>query len=147
MQAIGKFVRRPPVERRLILRAGVLVGGMRVGLTLLPFRWVRAAVGRVGRTSPSPPRSPRRPEELARAVTAVSRFVPRATCLTQALALQVLLAREGHRSDLQIGVAKADGRLEAHAWVENEGRILIGEHGSRFTPLAAPDRAGTSQAG
>ena len=61
------------------------------------------------------------------------------TCLVQALALQVLLEREGFPASLCIGVARGQrGQLEGHAWVESQGRILIGgsEHGC-YTPLEA----------
>ena len=38
--------------------------------------------------------------------------------------LQQLLRRHGIESDLRIGTRKAEGRFEAHAWVECEGSIL-----------------------
>jgi hypothetical protein len=62
---------------------------------------------------------------LERAVRLASRLVPRATCLTQALALNHLLARHGHASTVQIGVRKHDGRFAAHAWVECSGGTLL----------------------
>jgi hypothetical protein len=43
------------------------------------------------------------------------------------MAMQVLLGRLGQRSELRLGVArKLGGQLEAHAWVETQGRIVIG---------------------
>ena len=33
----------------------------------------------------------------------------------------------GHDSELHIGVAHEDGAFAAHAWVEQDGRVLIGE--------------------
>ena len=77
-------------------------------------------------------------DELAWAVEAASRYVPRATCLVQALALQALCARRGQATALRIGVAHGERReLEAHAWLEGEGRILIGSRGSTgFAPLS-----------
>ena len=75
-------------------------------------------------------------------MAAASRRVPKATCLTQAIALRTLLARDGKESELRIGVAKAeDGRLEAHAWLESDGRIVIGgRESSRFAVLAAGEK-------
>ena len=72
-------------------------------------------------------RSAYAPERLAWAVTAASRRVPAATCLTQALALHLLCRRRGWPTQLQIGVARSDGAFRAHAWVEHDGKILIGE--------------------
>jgi len=55
------------------------------------------------------------------------RFLPERPCLTQALVLQYLLLRRGDDStELHIGVTKTDEELQAHAWVERSGRVLIG---------------------
>ena len=54
-------------------------------------------------------------------------------CLTQALALQWLLRRHGEESSLQIGVRKnQDGEFAAHAWLEQDGQVLIGGKSSPF---------------
>jgi len=60
------------------------------------------------------------------AVKASSRFVPCATCLTQAMAARMLLSIYGHKADLRIGVLREDDDLKAHAWLEKDGRVLIG---------------------
>ena len=61
------------------------------------------------------------------AVSAAARRVPQATCLTQALATQIMLGRRGHRTTLQLGVMKSEtGKMDAHAWLEREGKVLIG---------------------
>ena len=51
----------------------------------------------------------------------------------------VLLAREGHKSNVHIGVTKGDGRLlKAHAWVECDGEVLVGGEEARlFKPLTS----------
>jgi len=65
--------------------------------------------------------------QVAWAVEAASRRIPGATCLTQGMATQVILGRLGQRSELRLGVTrKPDGQLEAHAWVESQGRIVSG---------------------
>ena len=45
-------------------------------------------------------------EQMVWAVTVVSRYLPGATCLTQALAAQALLTQSGFPSQVEIGVAK-----------------------------------------
>ena len=54
--------------------------------------------------------------------------MPRATCLVQALSTQILLGRHGHAGKVHIGVA-LDPELgfRAHAWVESQGKILVGD--------------------
>ncbi|MEN3340509.1 MAG: hypothetical protein V7647_4185 [Acidobacteriota bacterium] len=104
----------------MLAHAWLVVLGMRLGLWFLPWpRLMRvAAPSRVGTRGLTPGR-------LERAVRLGSRLVPRATCLTQALALNHLLARHGHASTVQIGVRKSQGRFAAHAWVECSGGTLL----------------------
>ena len=57
----------------------------------------------------------------------------RGRCLARALAAEVLLERTVHVPRLVIGIAAPEnGALRSHAWVERDGRILIG--GSRSEP-------------
>src|SRR5437762_9506584 len=128
MKRLRKFLLLTAAERNLLIRTVLLLGAIRVGLSLLTFRTLRSLLARV-----TPARGGFRalrhssPDQVARAVTAASRYVPRATCLTQALAAQVLLTRQGYPVCLRIGVAKGEGgQLEAHAWVENQGKVVIG---------------------
>jgi hypothetical protein len=66
------------------------------------------------------------------------------TCLNQALAAQMLLAQRGYPALLHIGVAKGkEGQFQAHAWVESEGKVVIGGSGPEcFTPLAVLEETG-----
>lgn len=68
-------------------------------------------------------------KKIGSRVKRVSRYVPGATCLTQALAAHVLINLSGHSSKLQIGVVKEDdGELKAHAWLESCGKVIVGNH-------------------
>jgi Transglutaminase-like superfamily len=78
-------------------------------------------------------------DKIAWAVAVASRYVPAATCLTQALAGQILLAHYGEAALLRIGVAKNEaGKLEAHAWVESRGRVVIGDSRELFRYTVLP---------
>jgi hypothetical protein len=121
----------------------LLVAFIRLGLWAMPFVVIRRLARRWGRhTSHDGPAGRRRPEALVRAVRRVGRFVPRASCLTQALAAEVLLGRAGHAPRLRIGLRREDsGALSAHAWVENGGEVVFGDREvERFTPLPALER-------
>lgn len=60
-----------------------------------------------------------------------------ALCLPRALAAQTMLRRRGIASRLCLGVAREGGALRAHAWVEVEGRTMVGgAEAARFTRLA-----------
>jgi hypothetical protein len=85
------------------------------------------------------------PERIAWAVRVTSQYVPKATCLAQALATQVLLAQGGKYSEISIGVAKGEkSPLEAHAWVEMNDSVLIGggqiDHYTLITSLKRKER-------
>ncbi len=66
-------------------------------------------------------------DRLVWSVGVVSRYIPKATCLAQAITTQLLLQQAGHQACLHIGVTEAEeGGLKAHAWVESQGKVLIG---------------------
>ncbi len=75
---------------------------------------------------------------VARAVDVVGDVWPGlGNCLVKAVAAVTLLRRHELPGSLCIGVArKAGGGLEAHAWVESGGEVLLGgDDLERFTPL------------
>lgn len=125
-------------ERRLAASALLVVVVIRASLWLLPFRVLHRAVAFLTRRfSRSASPAAISADAVAWAVTVAARRVPAATCLTQALAGMLLLARHGHEAELRVGVAKGDdGALRAHAWVDSGGRtILGGSESAAFTPF------------
>jgi Transglutaminase-like superfamily len=124
MSPFLKLWRLDPAERRLVLGAAVVAGGVRVGLSLLPFGRLQRILTLLARGHAKHPIPAGR---IAWAVAAAGRRVPGATCLVQALAAQVLLARHGHVAELRIGVARATEGIEAHAWLERDGEPIFGE--------------------
>ncbi len=133
MSRLRKFRALTSAERHLLLQAMALLLVVSFALRTLPFRWadqlrgwfVDRRLGRGARVSPAPQR-------VTWAVAAAGRVLPRArTCLTQAIAAQILLARYGLSTQLCFGVVlREPANLLAHAWLEHEGRILIGGEGS-----------------
>ncbi len=67
------------------------------------------------------------PERVAALVDRAGRWAPvRTTCLTRALVLSWMLRRQGVITTLRIGVARRDGTLTAHAWLETRGGTIPG---------------------
>lgn len=65
-------------------------------------------------------------QTIARMISiAATHSVYKANCLKKSLMLWWLLRRRGISADLRIGVQKENGRLNAHAWVEINGMVLI----------------------
>ena len=146
MRQLYRFLTLPPGERRLLMKAALLLALIRLSLGMVPFPvFRRLVVGRqrVGLVAANGDR--RLADQVVWAVTAVSQRAPcwASTCLSRALTLQAMLAHRGLLSRLHVGVMRdLQGKLEAHAWVEREGRILIGGTPAdidRFSPLAAFD--------
>lgn len=139
MGRLYKLLRLLVADRCLLVKAVLLVGAVRVGLWLLPFRVLRRLLA--GLSPANAQLQQGDPALIGRVVWAVkvaSHYIPAATCLTQALATQALLSRRGHPAILRIGVTKSEaGKFQAHAWVEYQGKVVIGGSGARshFTPL------------
>jgi len=82
------------------------------------------------------------PETLKSFALAVRRsavLVPGASCLTQALAVQFMLARRGFTSSIKVGVREEGGKILAHAWLISADRVVIGGSGTdlaAYTPIA-----------
>ncbi|WP_164714175.1 lasso peptide biosynthesis B2 protein [Chitinophaga rhizosphaerae] len=51
--------------------------------------------------------------------TAASR---KGRCLSQSLAMRFMLGRKGISTDLRIGICQEHGKMEAHAWLEKDGK-------------------------
>jgi len=133
-----KFWQLAPVERRLLFGALGSMIGARVGLWLLPLRWILAYLKRLQlQTSEFLENSEVSTTQIAWAVRTAGRHLPGGgNCLVQALAGQFMLVRRGVVSQLRIGATKKDGEFKAHAWVEYEGKTIIGAAGaSQYTPF------------
>lgn len=125
---------RPLRVPLLFLRALWRVASIRVLLTTISFPRVRRHVDRLSQAR-SRAMKASSPQAIAGAVRSASRLVPGASCLTQALAARVLLEQGEHASRLHIGVSREHGDFEAHAWVEHDGAIIIGDIERTFVSL------------
>ena len=165
---LRRFLRLPPTRRRALLTSAAVVAFVRLLLWLLPSASLwrllrRTALGGPDRARAwqpvakaplhsngatrgfttgcwSPARRDALSDEIAWSVTTAARYIPRATCLTQALAAQWLHTRAGCATRLRLGVTRgADGVFRAHAWLERDGRVVVGgeERGAyaAFPPL------------
>ncbi len=151
-RGLQKLWRHPWRNWWMLFRASVLTVAVRAGLSLWPLGRVTRGLRRAAQWRP--PRSTSTPRYRMRAAWAARavgrRFLPERPCLTQALVLQYLLLRRGDdEAELHIGVAKNEDGLQAHAWVERNGRVLIGGADSpqeyeRFDDLTRKVRSTTS---
>lgn len=137
MRTVRRFAQLTMAEQLILLRVLLVVAVARATLCVLPVEAARklvarAATGTAGHSI----------NQLVWAVRVTSRYLPDATCLTQALAAQALLARSGYPSQVEIGVAKDESRrFQAHAWVVCQGQVVLGgQKIERYNPLLTLER-------
>jgi hypothetical protein len=140
---VARFRSLPSSDRDLFLVALVAIVTVRVGLWATSFRRLRRSVERIaprrGRADPTPGEADR----IGWAVGSAARFVPNATCLPRALAAEAILRRRGHPAHLRLGVTRDGGGVQAHAWVESYGRVVVGDGDvERFAPLVRHEFGG-----
>lgn len=140
MKRLRKLLRLSAGDYQLLLKTFVLLGLVRLGLWLLPFPNLRQAIAKV--SQPNPKQLQVKQVSVGKIIWAVnvsSYYMPGGVkCFARALTTQVLISRQGYSPQLRIGVAKGEGgQFEAHAWVEIQGQVIIGNlvDLSRFTPL------------
>lgn len=123
-----------PEDLWAFARAWGLLLAADLGLRALPFarvdRWLSPAVS-------SPAEEPAVGRLVWATEAAARHHLYPMRCLPKALCLRWLLGRHGIESTLRIGVARQDGALAAHAWVERQGRPVGEAPGveERFAPL------------
>jgi acetylornithine deacetylase/succinyl-diaminopimelate desuccinylase-like protein len=136
MAGLVRFLGLSGPDRRLVLRAAAWLAVVRLALWTRPFARVRELVAVAADTTSRAPAVA--PGRLAWAIEAAAQAVPGASCLTQALAAEIMLERSGEHPELKIGVATDREAFEAHAWLELDGRPLVGARDlERYAELGA----------
>ena len=123
-------------ERLLVAEAAVLLVGVGAAVRVVAYTRVRALLGSL----PAPlPESDTAPEDVRWAVSAGGGAVPGdPSCLVRALVAEAMLERRGHETALRFGVDDAGADMEAHAWLESGGEIIVGgESREAYTRLEA----------
>ena len=139
MRRLRRFLRLSSSERGLLMRAILFVTLTRVGLWLLPLQAVRHELARVSQAPPQPSSNDLSClDAIAWAVKAASRYIPHATCLTQALAAQVLVERAGLPSRVCLGVARGEGRTSGPTpgWRARAGSWWVGPPSNSTPPCS-----------
>ncbi|MFB0613913.1 lasso peptide biosynthesis B2 protein [Aurantiacibacter poecillastricola] len=109
-------------ELRACLIAFFVIAAVRLLLSLKGYGWLRQRLPAAGPAAPSRHYA----RAVARRVRRLAPAIPGATCLTQAVSAQYILARSGHPVRIIIGVRGANREFGAHAWLVCEDEILLG---------------------
>ncbi|WP_066384674.1 lasso peptide biosynthesis B2 protein [Anabaena sp. CA = ATCC 33047] len=143
MKRLLKFLFLNHSDRLLLINTFLLLLFVNLGLWLLPFSQLRTLLNKINQPNISVNQTTI--GKIIWAVDVSTKFVPGAKCLARALTCQVLMTRRGYSPELRIGVAKDEqGKLEAHAWIENQGKVVIGHLAnlSSYKPLPSLPRNG-----
>lgn len=129
MDRIRRFLSASTGEKVRLTIAAIQLSLLPLLLSALPFSRVRSTGIRASSLLAQYVSATPRPEELAHLVDSVDNHLPgHRTCLVRSLTVEMLLRLYGYSPDHRIGVKKTQaGALEAHSWLELEGRILIGK--------------------
>ncbi|MBW4616713.1 MAG: lasso peptide biosynthesis B2 protein [Desmonostoc vinosum HA7617-LM4] len=137
-----KFIVLDYQTKKLLINTFMLLVLVRIGLWLLPFKTVQQLLSNLNHTKPKfREKYHISIDKIVWAVEVSSHYMPGGVkCLARALTGQVFMSRHGYTSNLCIGVAKSEaGELKAHAWLENQGQVVIGNVAdlSHFSQMAS----------
>ena len=143
MNKLLTFLRLNLRDKYLLIRIAFLMLAIRLGLSVVPFKVLLSFLRswREGRAS-GHVLDPKRVKRAMWGIRVISPYIPGVTCLTQALAALMLLGTFDQTVSVRIGIAKEEGGdLIAHAWVETEGKIVMGNmlNLSRYSILSGVD--------
>ncbi|WP_017317180.1 lasso peptide biosynthesis B2 protein [Mastigocladopsis repens] len=143
MKQLHNYFKLSGGDRNLLAITFILLTAIRLGLFFLAFRNLLKLLQKISQQNFRFPFETHKSQisvgKIVWAVNVATRYMPRgAKCLARALTTQLLMSHYGYSSELRIGVAKKEGgQLEAHAWIEYQGRVALGylPDLSRFIPL------------
>ena len=122
VQTLKKLLRLSSREMLVLAQAAVLPPTVRMACRFVTFARLQRLSDRMA--GPSRANS-LRPEVAARLVRiAADRGLYRARCLERSLVLHWILCREGVDARIILGARKDDNEMQAHAWVEVDGRVV-----------------------
>ncbi len=138
MSKTATFFKLKNFDKLILIKALFLLWIIRIMLWIHPFQTLQKILTRFSSTNKN--ESPKTTmKKLIWAINVMSIYTPNATCLTKALAAQLLLARHHYSSNIKIGVSKNESGFEAHAWLVSDDNIILGESEKEYIPILNMD--------
>ncbi|CAN7199028.1 lasso peptide biosynthesis B2 protein [Mesorhizobium amorphae] len=133
MRNLSRVLSLSGSEMLFLAHCLLVVAAVRLGLTLFSYNRLRRMVTQLDAPHEASIGDLRR---VAWGVAAAARLVPYASCLTQAISGQYILARQGNASKIRIGIERDTGtQLKAHAWLMSGNHIVLGGSINGFAHL------------
>lgn len=129
MIRLKKFINLPFEDKKMVMNAFWTLIVVRCWLSIMPFQKVWERYNTSGGDDFNNTQSnPDIVKHIAGTVDRVANHIPGTQCLPRALTTKKMLLDYGYQSQLRIGVIKnANGEFSAHAWVERQNEIIIGD--------------------
>jgi hypothetical protein len=135
MGIISSFIRLPSREKLVAIQSLYWVIIIRIMIWIFPFHSVQKKVQKNAGNSALNNNHSMSMSRLRLMIVIAARYVPRATCLVQALAGHILFSKYGYSTSIKIGVLTDNGEFEAHAWLEHKDSVVLGESEKGFKTI------------
>lgn len=128
MYKLGKLLSKSKSDLSLLVITFILLNLIRFGLFILPFYQLLKVLDLTSNFLSKLVTQQIKISQILHSVHTSNYYVfGNSKCLAKGLVTQILMEANGYSPKLKIGVAKEnDGKLQAHAWVECNGKIVIG---------------------
>lgn len=134
MSLIIKFIRLPYLDKRVAIESLFWLSMVRIMIWGFSFFSVQKKVQKIasrynynGKNVPM--------SRICLMIVIAARYVPKATCLVQALAGHILFSKYGYKTSIKIGVFNEEGEFEAHAWLEHNNIVVLGKSEKNFKTI------------
>tara|TARA_R110002124_G_scaffold85967_8_gene222601 strand:- start:82 stop:531 length:450 start_codon:yes stop_codon:yes gene_type:complete len=117
-----------------LIRSAMVLTLVKLGLVMLPFNTFRNWFRKIAYASSPRTLSKKRVDEIVWSINVMANLLPISLlCLPRALAAKYLLRGQSNMK-LEIGVElNPREQFEAHAWIEQDGEIIIGDWDSSIS--------------
>lgn len=133
MHLIKGFLKLSNNKKALLIKSVVLTILIRISLSILPFTRIYSTSNKLSKIYINQ-KNTKNVKDIIWSVIVASIYVPKSTCLVQAITAQILMTHYNYDSILRIGVNKSEN-FKAHAWVEMDNKTILGESGIDFVPI------------
>jgi len=135
MAVVFSFIKLTYRYKVLALESLYLVILIRLMIWIYPFTVVQTKVQKMARRHDSDIEHVVPCNKLKIMILHSARYVPNSTCLVQALAGYILFSKYGYHPAIKIGVLTENGEFEAHAWLEEDDKVVLGESEKDFQTI------------
>jgi hypothetical protein len=133
MHLIKSYFKLSSERKSLLIKSVVLTILIRIFLDILPFSRINPISKKIVKIRIHQ-KNPKQINDIIWSIMVGAAHVPRSTCLVQAITAQTLMRYYGYDSIVRIGVINSD-KFEAHAWLEMDNKIILGESCKHFVPI------------